>query len=297
MPQSRSAKSGELGFIERINNSGLTGFVHSTFKRTINIHCHENGELFTIASTQIDNGPNTLVIHSPSLEEFNIDVNDAVYVKNNVLHISNKLAIFTNQADKWFSILPEYPANTENINRNLKRMVEYIDIHGKAGGMKEKVVGQSPFEAEMSKLLEERTKLLLEGLLNNRMTSALHHAVSLIGLGPGLTPSGDDYLVGLFMIINLRNSPFYLHQSFCEEVLQNAKNLTNEISYMALKKASIGQVRESVIHLIYSILYGEEEDLFLTLNKVLTIGSSSGTDLALGLVCGLKANLKAGGQS
>lgn len=56
-------------------------------------------------------------------------------------------------------------------------------------------------------------------------------------------------------------------------------------------------MRESVIHLIYSILYGEEEDLFLTLNKVLTIGSSSGTDLALGLVCGLKANLKAGGQS
>ncbi|SMQ62826.1 Protein of unknown function [Bacillus sp. OV166] len=292
----RNAISGDLELIERINNSVLTGFVHSTFKNTINIHCNENGELFTIASSQIDNGPNTLLINSASLEELNIDVNDVVYVKSKMLHISNKLAISTNQAEKWAGILPEYPANTENISRNLKRMIEYIDIHGKAGGMKKKVDAPSLFDIEMSRMLEERTKLLLNELLSNRMTSALHHAVSLIGLGPGLTPSGDDYLVGLFTIINLRNSPFYSHQSFCGEVLQKAKTLTNEISYMALKKASIGQVRESIIHLVHSILNGEEDDLYLSLNKVLNIGSSSGTDIALGLVSGVKANLKVGGQ-
>ncbi|MEH7505421.1 DUF2877 domain-containing protein [Neobacillus drentensis] len=292
----RNAISGDLEFIERINNLGLTGIVHSTFKRTINIHCNENGELFTIASSQIDNGPNTLVINSASLEESNIDVNDVVYVKSKMLYIANKLAISTNQSEKWTGILPEYPANTENISRNLKRMIEYIDFHGKAGGMKKKVAAPSLFEIEMSRMLEERSNLLLNELLNNRMTSALHHAVSLIGLGPGLTPSGDDYLVGLFTIINLRNSPFYSHQSFCGEVLQKAKTLTNEISYMALKKASIGQVRESIIHLVHSILNGVEDDLYLSLNKVLNIGSSSGTDIALGLVCGLKANLKVGGQ-
>lgn len=138
----RNAISGDLELIERINNSVLTGFVHSTFKNTINIHCNENGELFTIASSQIDNGPNTLLINSASLEELNIDVNDVVYVKSKMLHISNKLAISTNQAEKWAGILPEYPANTENISRNLKRMIEYIDIHGKAGGMKKKVDAQ-----------------------------------------------------------------------------------------------------------------------------------------------------------
>jgi len=40
---------------ERINNSGLTGFVHSTFKRTINIHCNENGELFTKGENELGN--------------------------------------------------------------------------------------------------------------------------------------------------------------------------------------------------------------------------------------------------
>jgi hypothetical protein len=148
----------------------------------------------------------------------------------------------------------------------------------------------------MSKLLQERTGLLLNDLLNNRMTSALQHAVSLIGLGPGLTPSGDDFLVGLLTIFNTRNSPSFSHKAFCELVVEKAKSLTNEISYMALKKASIGKVRESLIRLIHSLINGTEEDLILSLNKVLNIGSSSGTDIALGLVCGLEANIKVGGR-
>ncbi|MCL6574357.1 MAG: DUF2877 domain-containing protein, partial [Bacillus sp. (in: Bacteria)] len=123
-----------------------------------------------------------------------------------------------------------------------------------------------------------------------------YHAVSLIGLGPGLTPSGDDFLVGFFTIFNMKNSPFFSYRSLCEEVALKAKLLTNDISYMALKKASTGNVRESIITLINSIISGNEKDLSLSLNRVLNIGSTSGTDIVLGLVSGLKANLKVGGQ-
>jgi hypothetical protein len=294
--QLKNTISGDLGFIERINNLSLNGFVHSSFRKTINIHCIENGELFTIASSHVDNGPNTLVINSASLEEMNIDVNDVVFVKNKTLFITSKLAISIDNADKWEGILPEYPTNEEIVNQNLKRMVKYIDNHGKAGGIKKKLGTQSPYETEMSNMLEQRTRLLLNALLNYRMTNAFDHAVSLIGLGPGLTPSGDDFLVGLFTIMNMRNSTFHSQQPFCEEVVRKAKTLTNEISYMALKKASIGKVRESIIHLVNSILSDKENDLYLSLNKVLNIGSSSGTDIVLGLVCGLEANLKVGGQ-
>jgi hypothetical protein len=294
--QLKNAISGDLDLIDRINTSSLSGFVHSTFKRTVNIHCLENGELFTIASSQIDNGPNTLIINATSLNEMNIEVSDLVFVKNKMLFVSNKLAVSIDKADKWESILPEYPTNEENMNRNLIKMMEYIDIYGKTGGIKKTLVAQSPFEAEMSKMLEERTGLLLNELLNNRMSNALQHAVSLIGLGPGLTPSGDDFLVGVFTIFNMRNSPFFSQQSFCEDVVQKARPLTNDISYIALKKASTGKVRESIIALVNSIINGNEDDLVLSLNKVLNIGSSSGTDIALGLVCGLEANLKVGGQ-
>ena len=88
----------------------------------------------------------------------------------------------------------------------------------------------------------------------------------------------------------------YDDRALAEKVVQNAKTLTNAISYMALKKAGHGHVRESIIQLLQSIFTGKEEEVIASLNKVLNIGSSSGTDIALGLCFGLEANKKAGGQ-
>lgn len=292
----RETISGDVEFIQRITHSSFSGFVHSTFNRTLNIQCLENDELYTIASRKIDNGPNTLIIDVEYINFMGIEVNDKVTVENQALIIENKLALSINKAVKWESMIPTYPNNIEILTRNVKRMKEYIDSYGKAGGMKRPMAAQGPFEAEMSKMLEKRKNLLLNELENNHMSLAIPHAVSLIGLGPGLTPSGDDFLTGLFTVFNMKNSPFYAQRSFCEDVLKHAKTLTNDISYMALKKAATGKVRESIINLIESLIAGNEEDLFLSLNKVLSIGSSSGTDISLGLVCGLETKLKAGGK-
>ncbi|QCJ42229.1 DUF2877 domain-containing protein [Bacillus sp. S3] len=292
----RETISGDVEFIKRITHSSFSGFVHSTFYRTFNIQCLENGELFTIACSEIDNGPNTLIIDVDHVSFLGIEVNDRVFVKNQTLHIENKLALSIEKASKWESVIPVYPPNVEILIRNIRRMKEYIDMYGKSGGFKKQMAAQGPFEAEMSKMLEKRKNLLLNELENNHVSLAIPHAVSLIGLGPGLTPSGDDFLTGIFTVFNMKNSPFYAQRSFCEDVLKHAKTLTNDISYMALKKAATGKVRESIISLIESLIAGNEEDLFLSLNKVLSIGSSSGTDISLGLVCGLETKLKAGGK-
>lgn len=289
-----TAKSGDVDFIQKIKNSNMSGFVHSLFKRTFNIQCLEDGELYTVACSEIDNGPNTLVIDIECFDKLDLEVNDTVYVENQILHIANKLSIHIVNVKQWESILPLLPNNIEGLKGNIAFMKNFIDHHGKSGGIKEASNFQTSFEKQMSKLLHERTSLLMNDLVNNQTTSALQHAVSLIGLGPGLTPSGDDFLVGLLTIFN--TSPCFSHKAFCEEVVKQAKSLTNEISYMAIKKASIGKVRESIILLIHSLINGTERDLILSITKVLNIGSSSGTDIALGLVCGLEAKMKVGGR-
>jgi hypothetical protein len=162
--------------------------------------------------------------------------------------------------------------------------------------MKKNIITLNPFEAEVLNMLEKRTLLLLNELLNGRISSALPHAVSLIGLGPGLTPTGDDFLTGLFTIFNMKNSPFYPYRLFCEDVLKKAKTLTNDISYMTLKKAAFGKVRESIISLLNSLLVEDDEYIILSLNKLLNIGSSSGTDIAYGIVFGMEATIRAGGK-
>ncbi|WP_066308283.1 DUF2877 domain-containing protein [Bacillus sp. FJAT-29814] len=292
----REIISGDVDFIHRIHDSEFNGFVHSTFNQTFNIHCLEDGELYTIAGSKIDNAPNTFIIDVDHVSSMKIEVNDKVYVVNKVLYIEDKLALSIDKAAAWQGQIPSYPSNVEVLKRNLMTMKEYLRIHGKAGGIKKPLVTNSPFEAEMAEMLEKRVALFLDELLNNRMSHALPHAVSILGLGPGLTPSGDDFLVGLFTVLNMKNCPYNKWWLFCDAVTTKAKTLTNDISYMALKKAATGKVRESIISLLNSLLIGNEEDLILSLNKVINIGSSSGTDIAFGLIYGLEANINAGGK-
>jgi hypothetical protein len=291
------AISGDSDFIKEINNSLFTGFVHSAFNRTLNIKCFENGDLFTIACRKLDNGPNTLIVNVDNMKSTKIEVNDRVRVVKNLLFIGDKLTISMDQVNEWEGVLPSYPSNEEILKRNVKKMKEYINLHGVGGGMKKKIITENPFEVEVSNMLEKRTYFLMNELLANRISSALPHAVSLVGLGPGLTPSGDDFLTGLFTILNMKNNPFYPYKKLiCEDVLKQAKTLTNEISYMTLKKAAIGKVRESLIALLNSLLIEDDEDLILSLNKLLNIGSSSGTDIAFGIVFGMEATIRAGGK-
>lgn len=289
------ARSGDVDFIQRVIHLKLSGFVHSTFKRTLNIQCLEDGELYTIACNEIDNGPNTIIVDLASFEDMNINAYDEVYSDNNIISIGNKMSITIDRAKSWESILPAYPTNTDVLKMNIKIMKRYIEIHGKSGGIKSKSVNESPFEQEMSKMIQERKDLLVNELVNKQLHHAVLHAVSLLGLGPGLTPSGDDFLVGLFTSFHLKNSPFANYQWFFEEIERAAKTATNEISYIAIKKASVGKIRESIIVLVNALLEENEEQLILSLIKVLNIGSSSGTDIALGILTGLETNIKIGG--
>jgi hypothetical protein len=288
----RYAISGDGEFIQKIKANEFTGYVHSVFNRTVNIQSLENGELYTVACQEIDNGPNTLVIQVECFQSLNLSINDHVYAEKNVLQIANKLVVTVDKAKLWGSMLPKYPQDVETLNRNLTKMKAYIDNYGIGGGMKKSNHSSTPFEIELSRMLEERTGLLLTELFNNRMSVSIEKASKLIGLGPGLTPSGDDFLVGLFTVLNIQKNHRHPLKDFCKEVVKLAKPLTNDISYMAMQKASIGKVRESIISLVNSILYGTEEDLILSLNKVLKIGSSSGTDIALGIVAGLEVQIK-----
>ncbi|WP_340007073.1 DUF2877 domain-containing protein [Paenibacillus sp. FSL K6-0276] len=287
----RLAKYGDGDFIQRIIHHKFHGFVHSTFNRTLNIQCLDSGDLYTIACKGIDNAPNTLIIDLDSFEEADVVVNDNVSSDHSILTIANKMSITLDGAMKWNCVLPIYPAETDVLKMNVFTMKQYINLHGNNSRFERAFKSGNPFDDEMSKMLNERTQLLVLELQNKRMSTAITHATSLIGLGPGLTPAGDDFLVGLFTVFNIENNRYFSHKSFCEEVVLHAKPLTNDISYMALAKAAVGLVRESISDLMEALFRGSEEELKLSLRRVLAIGSTSGTDIALGIVAGLEMNM------
>lgn len=287
-----NAKSGDDGFLHLIKEVLFIGTVHSIFERTINVECLGSGELYTIASCKVDNAPNTLVTDLERCSSLGLAERDRVFAVNRSLRVGNKLTVSIEQAEPWQSVLPAYPADDKRLRSNLQAAKAYIEAHGQMGGMKQAATFGNSFEAETARLLEERSSFLLRELSNGNWSGAADFAIGLIGLGPGLTPSGDDYLTGLFTVFNLPGSPLGAHRSFCEKVAAASSGLTNPISCITMKKAATGQVRESIIGFLQSAIEGGVQQMIVSLTAVLSIGSSSGTDIALGLIDGLELNLE-----
>jgi hypothetical protein len=152
------------------------------------------------------------------------------------------------------------------------------------------------FATEVATALAQRSASLIDALLQSRQASAERHARSLLGLGPGLTPSGDDFLVGLFAVLNVPGSPCHGLLDGGKDVLPGAHRATNVISLVALRAAADGHVRETISTLVAALLHGTPSTLAEALRRVLAIGSSSGADLAAGVLAGLELNLQVAGR-
>jgi hypothetical protein len=151
--------------------------------------------------------------------------------------------------------------------------------------------GASAFEAGAAALLELRAAQLARSLARADFAGACRCARGMLGLGPGLTPSGDDFLVGLFAVLNIPGSPCQGWLGTGTDVLAGAERATNAISLAALTQAARGRVRESIAGLIEHLMHGAPERLATPLRRVLSIGSTSGADIVAGIRCGFELHV------
>lgn len=120
----------------------------------------------------------------------------------------------------------------------------------------------------------------------------INYAKSLVGLGEGLTPSGDDFLGGFFFSRQFlyEHYPKALNLSTCtySDFILQLKPLTNLISYTILKDHADGQSVEPLHQFANGLLQGKPVDqLFLHVEKLISLGHSSGWDLLSGFLAGM----------
>jgi hypothetical protein len=120
----------------------------------------------------------------------------------------------------------------------------------------------------------------------------LKTARKLIGLGDGLTPSGDDFLGGLFFSFFTLNLFFQQYDSInrieIELFLENTRSSTNEISRTLLSDMAHGSAIEPLSDLLYQILRGHSPGILMTTIRELSVfGHSTGWDMLTGVLLGL----------
>jgi hypothetical protein len=132
-------------------------------------------------------------------------------------------------------------------------------------------------------------KLLIEaGLRGQRCASRDYKGiVALIGLGPGLTPSGDDLLGGALVALGS------LGRLATRDALWRACRAqlgrTNEISAAHLRSAALGYAAAALHEAIDATMSGQVERIKPALAALSRIGHSSGLDAFAGALMVLRA--------
>ncbi|MFG6191130.1 DUF2877 domain-containing protein [Nonomuraea sp. JJY05] len=142
-------------------------------------------------------------------------------------------------------------------------------------------------------------ELLADSCAKGWLLGAVTAAEQLMGLGPGLTPSGDDVLAGL--LVTLRHlgaaagadRAVWLADWLAATVTFDARTRTTPISATLLHCAARGETSPEVTAVLRGIAGGQA--LEPALHRLHRLGHTSGSDLAQGVAIGLTAVLALSG--
>ena len=120
----------------------------------------------------------------------------------------------------------------------------------------------------------------------------LKEAGHLVGLGEGLTPSGDDFLGGLFFARSLLFGAFPtllpLEFSNLKEWIDTSQPRTNLISFNLLKDNIAGHALEPLNQVGIALLTSQPvEQVISSASELIKVGHSTGWSLLAGFVTGM----------
>ncbi|HFD6682130.1 TPA: DUF2877 domain-containing protein [Providencia alcalifaciens] len=272
-------------FLHLLHQPQLTGCIEQVFNKAINFSV--NHQLYTLLSSQIDNAPNSCRLINKDFLSYKINVGDSVFILNNEIYIGENYAISFLLCTTWKPSTIYFVAEKINDKDYLffleSKFNEIDSILNKRTHSLFNYQGNNLFYLESSKKLNELRFSLINALMNKQSSEVANIVSQFIGLGIGLTPSGDDYLVGLMAFLLLKNHPansFYI--SFYQGILHSKGN-TTPISAITLEKALNQEYRENIHQLIQCLVDGRETNIYPKILEILNIGSSSGCDMLFGI--------------
>jgi len=128
--------------------------------------------------------------------------------------------------------------------------------------------------------------LLVRRALGERDVAAVVDGLSgLLGVGRGLTPSGDDLIIGLLLVLNRWRVGSWPHSELRrlnQEVTRAAYRRTTRLSANMIECAALGEADERLVALADCIFVGDPPES-ACVSRVLGWGASSGTDALTGM--------------
>lgn len=286
----------------------ITGEIHSAFERVFNIKF--NDTLVGIARNDVYRSQINMITDvstDESMTSLGVRRGVRARIGKNRIIIGSTLKVSVTGTKIWQpSTSVHTPSNPKIISRNLeevKRKMSSRNIDEGLGQLlghiddilEDGISGTYNLNQVAKKALPSIDKLA-KGALERNPEKLKDASKGLIGLGLGLTPSGDDMLAG-FMIARwwITNSFGTKLNQVKEEntsIKRQMEDKTTLFSKQHLRYAAKGETNEAVENFLKAILKDQMSNINLHIDHVIGMGETSGTDTMFGLLLGLETALK-----
>ena len=277
--------------------NSFSGKVHSVFRSTVNLMIND-GDLITLdASNEKQKLPNTISFNAPKDFDFSHHIKHGANIccRGGILRLSKSDLTFDLRLVQNSSEKKHHPKTSVDIkiDESWKIAWSFLIKNGGSTGLVlaiNMIETDKPFDAALVSRAQNCIPPLLTALQTNNIEEIINLASCLVGAGPGLTPSGDDFLIGFLIGAQqvFQNKEKIKCINFLGNYLSNQAGNSVDISCAYMKHAASGYAAKPLKELTKLIITkGEKIKIINTIGVVLSFGSSSGADLVFGLLCGL----------
>ena len=276
----RPAKVRLLSFYENVVNLQVDGWKHLLF----------------VAGPNLEAGPATVSLPEPDFAFFKdyVAKSEGGRYQCGILSITamaGESSIYKGLELSWLksnrkSFAPFFIKET-NRHAVKKALLDYrsllakVKSPGAAGALLGLPGGEDYFRLQIA----ENFPPLVEALLQNNRQNFNLHAKKLVGLGRGLTPTGDDLLHGLLITYC-----YLVNQAGPGEIIKYDLDIlaenTNLFGRHMIETGFRGLTPEVFNVFLKTIIAGEADHSLI--NRIGAIGSSSGYDIAFAIMVSLK---------
>ena len=276
--------------------------VHSRFKHAINL-MDETGQLYTFLAKGYPNGPATLLLDIPNFEGLPVSLNagEIVTYHAGYFHAGGITFVMSDNTRLWHSAVPVFPQMDDLFDNARTLLGATLEAHEQRksalilSNTDNKVSEPDPILSHIAGKLAQGLTEITQAIATHDAQGISAAAQSLIGLGLGLTPSGDDQLVGLLLMLHCQRKRYQQAIALISEVIATSTEKTHEISWWMLHHASRGHFNEWMIAYPQALILSSDAESVgkaqaaqrEALTNILSIGSQSGSDMVRGIASGL----------
>ena len=258
--------------------SARDGRVRALFERSAYVEL--GGQWICIGGEGLSRGPLNALAHAPAAIRrwLALPLQDApVRGEWPVFRVAGMRLDFA-RAVHWHPPLPSLPVDTARLARGIERMRAAASTRIPGEGLAFLVAGTAATGAlaDAGGAAAEALRAWIPRADAASPPAALHEV---IGLGPGLTPSGDDFLGGALIALRALGRDA-MARRLGEWLLPRCERATHPISAAHLAAAADGEGGEA-LHACLLALAGDR-DPGAALNAIATVGHTSGWDALAG---------------